>query len=155
MRSLYYHRDGSPATSRDWASRFELEDRIVCQSHLPNGIFVSTVFLGLDHSFGDGPPLIFESMAFAAEEEEFLWPEDLSEGPDGLENAAWLNAKAKELNAKGPRKYHPDLDQMRYSTEAEAIAGHLGMCEKFFAGSRLLPLEVSREFKEALAPQSV
>jgi hypothetical protein len=25
---------------------------------------VSTVFLGLDHSFGDGPPLLFETMTF-------------------------------------------------------------------------------------------
>ena len=25
---------------------------------------VSTVFLGIDHSFGDGPPLLFETMVF-------------------------------------------------------------------------------------------
>lgn len=25
---------------------------------------VSTVFLGLDHSFGDGPPILFETMVF-------------------------------------------------------------------------------------------
>ena len=25
---------------------------------------VSTVFLGLDHQFGDGPPLLFETMVF-------------------------------------------------------------------------------------------
>lgn len=28
------------------------------------GIQVSTVFLGLDHQFGDGPPLLFETMVF-------------------------------------------------------------------------------------------
>lgn len=27
-------------------------------------LWVSTVFLGLDHNFGEGPPLLFESMAF-------------------------------------------------------------------------------------------
>jgi len=27
-------------------------------------IRISTVFLGIDHSFGDGPPLIFETMVF-------------------------------------------------------------------------------------------
>lgn len=26
---------------------------------------VSTVFLGIDHQFGDGPPLLFETMIFA------------------------------------------------------------------------------------------
>lgn len=29
-----------------------------------NGVKVSTVFLGLDHSWGDGPPLLFETMEF-------------------------------------------------------------------------------------------
>jgi len=28
------------------------------------GSRVSTVFLGLDHSFGDGPPLLFETLVF-------------------------------------------------------------------------------------------
>ena len=30
---------------------------------------VSTVFLGLDHAFGDGPPVLFESMIFWKENE--------------------------------------------------------------------------------------
>lgn len=34
---------------------------------LPGGARVSTVWLGLDHQFGDGPPLIFETMVFPAE----------------------------------------------------------------------------------------
>lgn len=29
-----------------------------------NGVHVSTVFLGLDHSWGSGPPLVFETMTF-------------------------------------------------------------------------------------------
>ena len=29
-----------------------------------NGVRVSTVFLGLDHSHGGGPPLLFETMVF-------------------------------------------------------------------------------------------
>ena len=30
-------------------------------------VTVSTVWLGMDHSFGDGPPLIFETMVFGGE----------------------------------------------------------------------------------------
>jgi len=30
---------------------------------------VSTVFLGLDHSFGSGPPLLFETMVFGSKED--------------------------------------------------------------------------------------
>jgi hypothetical protein len=30
---------------------------------------ISTVFLGLDHNFGQGPPLLFESMVFGGEDD--------------------------------------------------------------------------------------
>ncbi len=46
---------------------------------------VSTVLLNIDHGYGDGPPLIFETMVFGGD----------------LDGECW-----------------------RYSTEAEAIAGH-------------------------------
>jgi hypothetical protein len=36
------------------------------ETTLPDGKWVSTVWLGIDHRFGgDGPPLIFESMVFS------------------------------------------------------------------------------------------
>ena len=41
--------------------------RIVHQVHVKRGkhkLFVSTVFLGLNHQYGQGPPLIFETMIF-------------------------------------------------------------------------------------------
>lgn len=30
---------------------------------------VSTVFLGIDHQFGDGPPLLFETMVFSSNQD--------------------------------------------------------------------------------------
>lgn len=40
----------------------------VNETTLPNGLWVSTVWLGLDHRHDDsGPPLIFESMVFRSE----------------------------------------------------------------------------------------
>ena len=33
----------------------------------PGEILVSTVFLGLDHSFREGPPLLFETLVFGGE----------------------------------------------------------------------------------------
>lgn len=50
----------------EWARWFEdnPKKRVVKQDELPNGYWISTIFLGLDHSFGSGPPLIFETMAF-------------------------------------------------------------------------------------------
>jgi hypothetical protein len=46
-----------------WAEAFENSDRRVAQAQVGN-FFVSTVFLGIDHQFGNGPPLLFETMAF-------------------------------------------------------------------------------------------
>lgn len=43
-----------------------LKRRIIKQSTLKNGIFISTVWLGMNHNWSDdGPPIIFESMVFA------------------------------------------------------------------------------------------
>jgi hypothetical protein len=47
-----------------WAIWFGTANRTVDKTEVAPGIEVSTVFLGLDHSFGDGPPLLFESMLF-------------------------------------------------------------------------------------------
>lgn len=59
----------------------------VAATTISDDLWVSTVWVGLDHCLGDGAPLIFETMVF---------------GPD-----SWT-----------------DLFCERYSTEAEAYAGH-------------------------------
>jgi len=48
----------------EWASRFEAMDRRVAQTTLLGMCRVSTVFLGLDHNWRGGRPLLFETMAF-------------------------------------------------------------------------------------------
>ena len=47
-----------------WAKWFETNNRIVKQEILKNGKFISTVFLGMDYNFGEGAPLVFETMVF-------------------------------------------------------------------------------------------
>lgn len=47
----------------EWAENFERGNRIVRQSTV-GGSFISTVFLGLDHQYRSGPPLIFETLVF-------------------------------------------------------------------------------------------
>lgn len=47
-----------------WAQWLESADTRVAQTHVGE-IFVSTVFLGLDHNFfGEGAPVLFETMIF-------------------------------------------------------------------------------------------
>lgn len=94
----YYDRQGNRITMMDWAQRFEDRERKRVAFDTVGGVEVSTVWLGLNHQFGDGPPLIFETMVFGGED-------------DG-----W---------------------QDRYSTEAEAEAGHAAVLAKIRAGERL------------------
>lgn len=53
-----------------WARWFERADRQVALTPLAGGIEVSTVFLGSNHSFGRGAPLLFETMVFSAPDDE-------------------------------------------------------------------------------------
>ncbi len=52
-----------------WAKFFESPEKIIKQETLPNGLRVSTVFIGIDHNWGDGEPLLFESMVFGLDDE--------------------------------------------------------------------------------------
>lgn len=64
--SDYYSPDGEPIDYREWSRLWhDPSVKIVKQDTVCDGQFkVSTVYLGLDHSWGDGPPLIFETMVF-------------------------------------------------------------------------------------------
>lgn len=50
----------------EWGAWFEShsEERIVAQDDLADGHRVSTVFIGMDYGWGDGPPVVFETMVF-------------------------------------------------------------------------------------------
>jgi len=54
----------------EWAKWFETGNKIVRQNNIL-GIFVSTVFLGLNHRFGDGEPLLFETMIFNGSNDQY------------------------------------------------------------------------------------
>jgi hypothetical protein len=58
------HRPISEPDLMKWARWFETADRHVARTMIGD-VRVSTVFLGLDHSFDPkGPPLLFETMVF-------------------------------------------------------------------------------------------
>lgn len=61
---LYYDRQGRPIELEEFARLMrDLSYRRVAWDAVGD-LGVSTVWLGLDHSFGIGPPLIFETMIF-------------------------------------------------------------------------------------------
>lgn len=64
----YFNRAGEQLTLMEWAHLREtsgMEYLRVAHTMFAEAVEVSTVWLGLDHSFtGQGPPLIFETMIF-------------------------------------------------------------------------------------------
>ena len=55
----------------EWGRWFETADRRVAETVLPDGVRISTVFLGLDHSLSSGKPILFETMIFGGEHNEY------------------------------------------------------------------------------------
>lgn len=72
--SDYYVLDGKMpvrvADVREWGRRFEKDNRVVAKTKVP-GADVSTVFLGLDHAFDNGPPQLFETMIFGGPDDGY------------------------------------------------------------------------------------
>lgn len=66
----YYILEGKTAVScrdvRAWGKWYGNADRKVAHDTI-DGVRISTIFLGIDHSFGDGKPLLFETMVFGGE----------------------------------------------------------------------------------------
>lgn len=74
MRLPYYKLDESndPVPCEDmleWALWFGSSHaaRVVAKTRLPDGVEVSTVFTGIDHAFGDGDPVLWETMMFGGD----------------------------------------------------------------------------------------
>lgn len=128
--SNYYDKDGSRLTLMEWAHKFEdVEYKRVAQDILEDGTRISTVWLGLNHSYRDtDAPLIFETMVFTGE--RFRWGDRFDKQGEDTElgrsfNKVWENQKDTEFSE--------ELDQRRYSTEQEAIDGHQEMVNRWSA----------------------
>lgn len=110
----YYDKDGTPMALMEWAKKLEDDEykRVaidIFENRFGHQTRVSTVWLGLDHSYNsDGPPLIFESMAFDDDD-----------------------THVSSIPGLAEREFAKDLAQERYSTLAEAQAGHLLMVAKY------------------------
>lgn len=91
MSIVYYDRQGLAISREAFVASFEHPDaKRVAETQIGES-WVSTVWLGIDHGFGEGPPIIFETLVFNG----------------------------------------PLADEMeRYTTEADALAGHEAMCAR-------------------------
>ena len=86
----FYDRQGNEITRAEWAGYFETETyRVVKQTDFGEGLHLSTVWLGIDHSWGLGPPLIFETMLFGPKgsidlQERYSTEQEAIEGHDAI-----------------------------------------------------------------------
>jgi hypothetical protein len=67
----YFNRQCQPITQEEWIAGFS-NDRHVDLTDLGPLGRVSTVFLGLNHNYGDGPPILFETMVFGGPMDEYM-----------------------------------------------------------------------------------
>jgi hypothetical protein len=105
INSYVLDEDNNPLPMEDieaWAKWFETHDRHVADTQLPNGIRVSTVFLGLDHNLGlIGPPVLWETMIFGGKLDQYQ--ERYSSRKDaevGHELAIWLVSQSELRDKK-------------------------------------------------------
>ena len=117
MRHDYYILNGTevvPAINcMAWAEFFEHGNRRVRLTRV-RGYEVSTVFLGNNHAFDDGPPMIFECMVFGDTESYFF--------------------AGKQRHARR------DVAGERCSTYAQAVAMHKRMVKLY----RMSPRQLKR-----------
>ena len=62
---MYYNKQGEEITIEEWGKLSDDKDyTVIKQEGVKNNRWVSTIWLGLDRQFGEGEPLVFETMVF-------------------------------------------------------------------------------------------
>jgi hypothetical protein len=99
---LYLGPDGRELTISEWDELFARRREDMSsdswwrrETVISDQLRVSTVWLGLNHNFGDGPPLYWETMIFFATTPDDIYPD-----------------------------HHPGRDQWRYSSRQAALDDH-------------------------------
>ena len=106
MRPSMYTLDstGTPVPSedaREWGRWMEGGNRIIQRTELESGVRVSTVFLGIDHNFFGGEPLLFETMIFGGPLDEYQWRYSTrQEALKGHDEAVWAADLAGKIDVE-------------------------------------------------------
>jgi hypothetical protein len=130
MKPLYYILDDNKVpqlvSDNEWSKWFGKSERFLARTQVGPWT-VSTVFLGIDHNFGEGEPILFETMAFR---------------DDGLRKSGRTSGQfVKDVS------FHEDIFK-RYSTYAEAMLGHAAIVHRLEAMNRVVrKLEAANERK--------
>lgn len=74
----YYDRQGKPITMQQWCALINDPTYQTVKHSRGVGKMVSTIWLGLDHGWGSGQPVIFETMVFPLNEHGEMIPEEIA-----------------------------------------------------------------------------
>jgi hypothetical protein len=130
----YYKRDGTPYISTpekpdflQWAEMFEDgKNRIIAQNKTLYGERLSTVFLGMDHSFSLNPnhtPILYETMLFAPRDRE-AQREQIRKAAATIKQPGGLQWEENDEDKCIEKNFPHDNLQLRYATEREAREKH-------------------------------
>lgn len=87
MTVTFYTRDGEPTDLDGFCRIVESGETVVEQTEIGTQVMVATMFLGIDHSLGTPPPILFETMIFG--------------GPHSYEHTRYpTEAEAREGHAR-------------------------------------------------------
>jgi hypothetical protein len=70
MRQTHFNlidRTPVPCSFEAWRPRYGDPEWRVAATETPHGLTISTVFLGLNHCFGEGTPVLFETTVFGSD----------------------------------------------------------------------------------------
>ena len=95
------NRQPKEAELLEWAEWFETNKARISKQTREGKYFISSVFLGLDHNWGDGEPILWETMVF----------ED-------------IEPVEEEIFGKKYTRTHKDIFQKRYHTEHKMLLQH-------------------------------
>jgi hypothetical protein len=113
MSDLYILDGRNPVPCADFMTRarwFQTCDRHVAKTDFGD-VRVSTVFLGLDRSFGHGPPLLFETMIFGGRFDQDKYQERCS---------TWEEAEAQHAEAVEIARQSLNAPRARVALELDA-----------------------------------
>lgn len=80
LTGTYFGPDGTAIDYDEWSRLYALRAQDLAldswwrrHTDIDADVNVSTVWLGLNHQFGNGPPLFWESMIFGGNHDEHVW----------------------------------------------------------------------------------
>jgi hypothetical protein len=95
--SNFYDRAGQLVDLMTWTEKNDPEYKRVAEDTV-SPYWISTVWLGIDHQHGDGPPLIFETMVFRL-------------GPDGEVNFSDIDCDRYSTEAEALEGHRRMVDK--------------------------------------------